>query len=83
MGAKCTEPNNTDKIIYHQDSIGASWIIFTLEILTVLGIVILLINRFFEIKRNTLGYYIGIFIGWFLAVYSIVLMPIDINMVFK
>lgn len=81
MGARCTDPNNTDKIIYHQSNIGASWIIFSLEILIVLGVVILLINRFFELKKNNVGYYIGIFIGWFLAIYSIVLMPIDINMV--
>jgi len=81
MGAICKDPNDTNKIIYHQGSIGAAWVVFVFEFLIVAAIVILLINRFFALKKQTLGYYIGIFIGWLMAVYSIVLMPVDITMV--
>lgn len=83
MGAICRDPNNSSNIIYHHKSVGASWVPLVFETLTVIAVVLLFLRRYTSISKNNFVYLIGIFMGWFLAIYALVLMPIDISMVIK
>lgn len=81
MGAICYNPNNSTHVIYHQKNIGMAWLPFVLEIVFIFAIVALLLNKYMPVQKKTIPYYLGIFLGWFLALYVIILMPIDISMV--
>lgn len=58
-----------------------AWLPFVIEILLILVVVVILLNKYTTIKKKTFPYYLGIYLGWFLALYVIILMPIDISMV--
>lgn len=81
MGAICRDPNNSSNIIYHHKNIGASWIAILLETLVVIAVVIIFLRRYTSFRKQNIVYLIGIFMGWFLAIYALILMPIDISMV--